>query len=242
MELAKIEEPKGLAMPFRTLPEEKLNSLVAYVVSTLEVKLSIKSESEENQKRIMALLNEVKKSMWGLTPEYILKAFDAYVNGQLSYDNKPLTPVSGYLDIILFKKVVNAYKALNEPKQDLRAITLGVWEEWKEKKEIQGKGINEAFDYLYENGVLPNRDENQQVKDKYTKLMNIAKGHIYAVLLDKRKWMEKEDLADTKAYKELIDEMQSVVHNDHKDILPKFKSMVLEGYFKKLKHDLNKVI
>lgn len=242
MELVKIEEQKGINVPFRCLPEELLNTLVGAIVSHLEVKLSVNAEKEENQKRIGALLIEVKKSMWGLTPKYILNAFDAYINGQLSYDGKPLTPVSGYLDTILFKKVVNAYKNIKEVKQDKKAICLSVYEHWKVKKDLKCKGITEAFDYLYEVGLLPKKGENEKIDKRYEGYMKHAQGIVYATLVDQQKWMEKEDLQDTPAYKNLKKEKQKVFKNDHKDINPKFKELVLKGYFTKLKHDLSKLV
>ncbi len=240
--LTTADKPKGMTLPFRTLPESALNTIVAFIINHLELKLSVNSDKEQNQKNILALLKEVKESMWGLTPEYIIKAFDAYVNGQLSYDNRPLTPISGYLDVILFKKVVNSYKQFNQPKQDIKSIVVAVWEHWKSNKNLECKGTNETFQYLYDNGILPKLDKSTEVKKRYHLIMDGAKGTFYIPLLERRTQMEKDRLTDTPAFRELLKDMQNIKIGEHDGVLPLFRKRVLEGYFKKLKHDLTSII
>ncbi len=240
--ITKVEQPKGITLPFRTLPEDALNTIVAYIINHLELMLSVNSDKEQNQKNILALLKEVKESMWGLTPEYVIKAFDAYINGQLSYDGRPLTPISGYLDVILFKKVVNSYKHLNQPKQDVKSIVISVWEHWKTTKDLEVKGTNETFQYLYDNGLLPKLDASVKIKKRYHSIMDGAKGTFYTPLLDQRLKMERENLNHTPAFKDIVKQMQSIKIGEDERVLPLFRKRVLTGYFTNLKHDLTTLI
>jgi hypothetical protein len=240
-ELAKIETPKGLTMPCRTVPEAMLNTQIAFLLHTMEVKLGIK-DTDENRIRIKALFEEVKKSAWGLSVEQMLKGFDLYINGKLSYNGKLLEPISGYLDIVLFKKIIQSYKEQKSPPYNVKSIVLAVWEHWKENKNLEVKGIIETFEYLYDKGLLPKKGVDEKVDEKYNSLMKSAQGYLWLPLWEKSKWFEKEDLADTPKYKELKEEMQTIKEGTHTDLMEKFKSLVLEGYFKKLKRDLNEII
>lgn len=242
MEIAKIEQPKNLTVPAKALSEAKLNEQIAYLGVWLEGILSIKHDGT-NEKRLLVLLPIIKESAWSLSISQIQEAFKLYIDGKLSYNNEHLEPVSNYLDTILFKKVISAYKQVSKKKYDPRESALKLYEKWRAGEKLsEQKGIEytqdplipEVFDYLY-GKVLPKKDENEAIRKAYARRMTAAQGHLYAPYIDKCKWMEKEDLADTPKFNELQEAMAKIRSLEDPRVNKKFKELVLIGYFEKLK-------
>jgi len=239
--LSVIDKPSGLSVPARAVPEEQLNKQIAYFCEYIEKLLSVK-DNENNVDRMKMLLMNIKKDAWGLSIQQMTDAFHYYIDGKLSYDKQPLTPISGYLDTILFKKVITAYKELKAPKMDLKSVVIATWNHWKTYDEMPDRGVTETFDYLYDKGLLPKRDKNEKVKERYENIMMAARGYLYAPLFDERAKLEKEGLKDIPKFVDIELEMQSIRNGEHDSILPKFKNLVLQGYFKRLKKDLTELI
>lgn len=236
-----LKEPQGIKAPARTVPPELFNTQVVYFLHWLELLLGVK-DTKENEKRIKFLHSQIQETAWGLSIIQLKEAFQMYVDGKLSYNNSFLEPVSGFVDTIQFKKVIQAYKQEKAPKMDLKEITKSVYGHWIEHQNLEGaNGVELAFDYLYDNGWLPKKGE-ERIDKAYNRKMEIAKGYVYAPLFDKRKWMQKEDLQDVGGFKKLNEEIQEVIQGDHPKVKEKFKQIVLEGYFKKLKKPLNELL
>ncbi|WP_163423846.1 hypothetical protein [Flagellimonas sp. CMM7] len=229
-------------MPARTLPEEALNTQVGYLLVWLEKLLGVK-DTPENEKRIKFLVGQIKETAWGLSITQIMDAFKLYVDGKLSENGKYLEPISGFIDTIHFKKVIRAYKNAKAPKMDLKAIVISVNERYNEKGSLRDEsqkpinGVSETFDHLYEIGLLPDKKKSKEVTDAYHKRKIAACGYIIAPLIDKKRWFEKEGLKGVPGHKEVIEKIETVKNYSHPEILPLFKLLVLEGYFKKLKKD-----
>lgn len=234
-------QPKGSTMPARTLTPEAFNTQIIHLLHVLELKLSLK-DNEQNTKNIIVLKEAIEKTAWGMSFAQILEAFNLYIDGMLSYNKKPLEPISGYLDTILFKKVISAYRVLKDHKTNLKTIAISVWNHWKENKNLKFSGVVETFDFLYDKEFLPKKGSSEKIDKAYSKKMISAQGLIYAPMLDKARWFENEDLADTPGYRDLLYEMQTVKDRTHPDVGPKFKELVLLGYFEKLKTDLSDVL
>ena len=242
MEITKHNDlPKGLNVPCRALTDEMMNTQVAYIGDQLEVMLSLK-ETRENAKKMAWLLLEIKNSAWGLSSNQILEAFRFYIDGKLSYNGSLLEPMSGYLDTILFKKVVQAYKEHKEPQIYTKQVTLDIYHRWTQTKEVDPKNGPMVFDYLYDNGLLPKRGSDAKVDRVYEKRMTGAKGLLMAPIFDKCAWMEREDLADTPKYREMKQELQKIKNGDHPDINKVFKTNVVKGFFEKLQRPLTDII
>ena len=250
MELT-LKEPKNTNVPCRALPEEILNTQIAYFCHWLELLLGVQ-DKKENEKRVMFLFKHIKEIAWGLSIAQLKEAFEMYVDGKLSENGKYLEPISGFIDTVLFKKVVRAYKQEKAPKMDMRPIALATYDYWlsnkklekqkDDKKYVPVKGVVETFDYLVEKGLLPKKDQSEKIKKKYAFYMTNAKGRVYAWYLENLKWLKKEELGDTPKAKEIRKELQMIRDGSHKEVLPKFKQLVLEGYFKKIKRPLGEVI
>jgi hypothetical protein len=247
MELT-IIEPKNPNVPFRALPEETLNMQIAFFCQWLELLLGLKA-TQENEKRLKFLMTQIKDTAWGLSVIQMKEAFQMYVDGKLSDNGKPLEVISGFVDTVHFKKVIRAYKNEKGPKIDHRQIALATYSHFKEQGTLMKgvekfskpiKGVVETFDYLYEKGLLPKRDG--EFEAHYNNKMKVAQAYLYAPLFDKRKWFESEGLTGVPEHKRLVEEMESIKNQEHKDLLPKFKQLVLEGYFKKLKNPLDKIL
>ena len=241
MDIIEHEEPKGLSVPCRALTEEMMNTQIAHLTHTLEVMLAVK-DNKENEKKIRWLFDEIKRSAWGLSVSQIIEGFKLYVDGKLSYNGSLLEPMSGYLDTILFKKVVQAYKEHKEPQIDTKQVTLDIYHRWTQTKDVDPKNGPMVFDYLYDNGLLPKRGSDAKVDRVYEKRMTGAKGLLMAPIFDKCAWMEREDLADTPKYREMKQELQKIKNGDHPDINKVFKTNVVKGFFEKLQRPLTDMI
>ena len=233
-ESIKTQKPKGMGMPARTVPETEFVLQVAYFTAWLELLLGIK-DTKENEKRILFLNQEIRKNAWGLSIEQMMEAFQMYVDGKL-----PIEPMSGFIDTIHFKKIIKLFKEAKSPKMDMGAIAINLFNKYQEKKHLKDaegntlNGCSEAFDHLYNIGILPKKDANEATKKAYYKRKISACGLVLAPMIDKKKWFEKEDLKGVPRYKELMLEMKSVHDQTHPDILPLFKRLVLEAFFEQV--------
>lgn len=241
-ELVKIEE-KGMSIPCKALPEETLNAQVAKLTQWLEVLLGVK-DTIDNHKRIASVMIQIKENAWGLSVNQIMEAFKLYVDGKL-----PLEPMSGFIDSIQFNKVINAYKQQKSPKVDNRQIMYNVNDYFINNKKLTDKegkmisGVVETFNHLYDVGVLPSRTgASDMVVEAYEKMMMSAGGFLLAPLIDERKKLYEEGMKKTPAYKRIQDEISSIRKQNHPDLLPKFKQLVLESFFRKQKRHLREIL
>ena len=250
MELTKqsteLSEIKGSNMPLHTLSEpvklELTKAIMHYLIKIIGVDVS------KNPLKLSAVESMIEENARRLSPFQIKTAFDMYVKGSLP----KLEPISGLLDSITFNKVIKAYKESESPKIDLKSICVAtqqhfikhksLQEELEEKKLVPIKGVVETFDYLYEKGVLPKKDLDENTQKAYSNKMKIAKGYVYGWFLDKKLWLEKNDLEDVPKHKEIETVLQEIKTGDHPEIMPKFKQLVLEGFFKKTEINLKNAL
>lgn len=241
-----VVEGKGMSVPCKALPEEILNAQVANFTQWLEILLGVK-DNMDNKKRIASIMQQVKENAWGLSINQLMEAFKLYVEGKLS-----LEPMSGFVDSIQFNKVVNAYKQSKAPKIDNRHVMYNINDHFikyknllTDKSDKSSKpilGAVETFDYLYKVGVLPKREKNKTVSTAYEKMMLSAGGYLLAPLLDERKKLQDEGFGRTPAFKRVQEQIMQIRRQEHPDLLPKFKQLVLESFFKKQKRHLRDIL
>lgn len=235
-------ETKNARVPFKALTEEVLNAQVANFTQWLENLLGVK-ETTENIKRITVLLKYIKEHAWGLTLEQTKEAFEMYVEGKLSVE-----PMSGFIDVTHFNRVINAYKEIKSIPVDRKSVPYKINDHYLKYKTLQDKdgkpvsGVLETFDYLKEVGVLPSRQRGPKTLAAYEKMMMIAGGKLLAPLLDERKKLYNEGVKNAPRYRDLQMEIQSIRKQNHPALLPKFKQLVLESFFKKQTRHLREIL
>lgn len=216
MELVKVE--KGDNMPIKALLEKTRKEKVLLLGEWLDGLLSLQGET--SAKRLEVLLPMVDEFCWSISIEEIRKAFMKYIKGELP----GLEPRTNYLDVILFGKVINAYKQhrtrrpekLPEPEmtQDEKdAITAdGALRSYNEYKELGMvlPGNSHIYDYLLEKGFLK-PSENYLDSVRIEAKTNIRRS--------------KTPLAD-RDFKKIV-----VPKTSDSEILAETKRLVLEKYF-----------
>ena len=250
MELVKqnigLSEIKGSNMPLHTLSSEVklelIKAIMHYLIKIIGVDIS------KNPLKLSAVEGMIEENARRLTPIQIKTAFDKYVKGSLP----KLEPISGLLDSITFNKVIKAYKESESPKMDLKTICVAIQEHYKkyeslqeeseDKKLVPIKGVVETFDYLYDKGVLPKKDLSENIQKAYANKMKMAKGYVYSWFLDKKLWLEQNDLKDVPKHKEIEIVLQEIKTGDYPEVMPKFKQLVLEGFFKNTQINLKNAL
>lgn len=168
MEVIKLE--KGNNFPIKAMPEETRAKKVLELGIWLSKLLSLKDDV--SMERLEVLLPMVSDYCWSMTIEDIKKAFQKYVKSELPN----LEPRTNFLDVILFGKVIKAYKEtrilkpkeLPEPKitetEKEKILKLGVERCESEYKEygMVFPGNQHIYDYLYEKGILKVSNERKK--------------------------------------------------------------------------------
>ncbi len=151
--IVRLEDKKHVKIPLRGLTEEARNALIFDLGDWLARALSL--HGEKSAERLEVLLPMIKNSAWGLSILEIKKAFEYYIEGQLSIE-----PRDNYLTAILFSKIIKEYKVAYLSKK-MDAIP--------QKTEDQLQKEKEYNDALMEDAVKRGKEQWKKNKtiDKY---------------------------------------------------------------------------
>lgn len=214
--------------------------------------LSLKDDT--SMERLEVLLPMVSEFCWSMDIPEIKKAFVKYVKGELS----GLEPRTNFLDVILFGKVVKAYKAqkiekpidieqkkrdpLQERENEIKNILLA-YDEFEERGYVPLDYFT-AFDALYEMSILPKSGFSEKSDAKYEAMLKKAHLKLVAPLIDQRLSMQKKNETKSDRYKKLVKKINELNQSySHPKIMSVFKCDVLSGFFSKIsKEELDKKI
>lgn len=239
-------------LPIREMAEEDRTKKVLEFGIWLSKLLSLKDET--SMERLEVLLPMVSEFCWSMDIEDIRKAFIKYVKGELS----GLEPRTNFLDVILFGKIINAYKSqkivnkplleeakrdpIQERKNEIENILLA-YDEFEEKGYVPLDYFT-AFDALYAMSILPKSGFSEKTDNRYNFLLKSAHLKLVAPLLDDRIAMQKKGDTKSVEYRELEKKIWELNQTyAHPKIQSVFKCDVLAGFFSKIfKEDLEKKI
>jgi methionine synthase II (cobalamin-independent) len=208
-------------VPIKAIPQESRQKQYLLLIDWLIKTLSLTGEKAAD--RIEVLIPMIEECAWSLTLEDIKKAFTFYVQGKL-----PIEPRDNYLTVILFSKVIEAYKQQRVVKKELPQLPE---KSQKEKDNIILSGVINCFNQFTKtnsiiNGytwVYDHLDENNIINfsdDEKRKQMPIAKKKL---IIENKSNLNRGD------YKVFMSDMENKRKNQA--VINKAKKMLLERFF-----------
>jgi len=105
----KLTTQKGDNLPFKALPSDAARQKKVLELGVwLDGILSL--DGDKSVRRLEVLLPIIKDEAWGLSLNQVKEAFTMYVKSELMYNRKLLEPRDNFLTVILFNKILQAYR------------------------------------------------------------------------------------------------------------------------------------
>lgn len=149
MNNSKLSTLKHEILPIKELPsEEARTEAILHLGVWLDGMLSL--DGEKSVRRLEILLPIVRDEAWGFSVKEIKEAFTMYVKSELMYNQKVIEPRDNFLTVILFNKVIKAYREQRKPKKQGDKMTA---EEIKALNDYMY--VINLFDYFVQNNKVP---------------------------------------------------------------------------------------